>query len=134
MKLIFVDYSAIYYSQVVKQAMPEKLAGKFVQIRDDTTEYLVFAPKEFAPYHADIVERFCSERGLSGHYNSKGKRFEIHDSGWVVAGGGKFEMDRTEKRIRLYDNSMAYGRFDTEGLREKILSLKRMSDYRVQVG
>ena len=134
MKVILINYSPAYYSIVAKTAVPEKLAGKFVQIKHNTTEYLVFAPKEFAPYHADIVERFCSERGLSGHYNSEKKRFEIHDPGWVVAGGGKFEMDTTEKLIRLYDNSMAYGRFDPEGLREKILSVIEMSDYRVQIG
>jgi hypothetical protein len=134
MNVILIDYSEIYYSTIMKTAVPDRLAGKFVQIRNSTTEYLVFAPKELAPYHADIVERFCSEKGLSGHYDSERKRFEIHDPGWVIAGGGKFETDKAEKRIRLYDNSMAYGRFDTEGLREKILSLEGMSDYRVQIG
>jgi len=34
-------------------------------------------------------------------------------------GGGKFEIDKAEKHIRLYDNSMAYGRFDIEGLKKR---------------
>ncbi len=134
MKVVLIDYSVTYHSTIAKTALPDRIAGKFVQIRHGKTEYLVFAPKAFAPFHADIVEQFCSERGLVGHYESEKKRFTIHDPSWVVAGGGKFEIERTEKRIRLYDNSMAYGRFDTEGLKEKILSLKGMSDYSVQIG
>ncbi len=48
-------------------------------------------------------------------------------------GGGKFEIDKAEKYIRLYDNSMAYGRFDNEGLKEKIFLINGMSDYKVQI-
>jgi hypothetical protein len=133
MNVIFIDFSETYYSTVAKVAVPDILNGKFVQIRNSTTEYLVFAPKDYASYHADIVERFCSERGLTGSYDSDRKRFEIYDPGWVVAGGGKFETDRDEKRLRLYDNSMAYGRFDSKGLLEKIRSIKELAGYTVQI-
>jgi len=79
------------------------------------------------------VERFCSEKGLSGFYDSNSKRFNIHDPAWVIVGGGKFEMDRLEKHIRIYDNSMAYGKFDEKGLKEKILSIDALSDYDVVI-
>ena len=133
MNVISIDYSEIYYSSVAKTPVPDKRTGKFVQIRHNDTEYLVFSPKEFAPYHADIVERFCLEKGLHGSYDSRSKRFDIHDPGWVIVGGGKFEIDKAEKYIRLYDNSMAYGRFDNEGLKEKIFLINGMSDYKVQI-
>jgi hypothetical protein len=133
LNVIFIDYSGIYYSSVAKTAMPDKLAGKFVQIRNNNKEYLIFSPKEFTPYHANLVERFCLEKGLSGSYNIEGKRFDIHDPAWIIVGGGKFEIDKTEKYIRLYDNSMAYGRFDSRGLKEKILLIDKMSDYKVQI-
>lgn len=133
MNVIFIDYSEIYYSSVAKTAMPDKLTGKFVQIRNDNTEYLIFSPKEFTPYHANLVERFCLETGLNGSYNTEGKRFDIYDPAWVIVGGGKFEIDKTGKYIRLYDNSMAYGRFDSKGLKEKILLIDEMSDYKVQI-
>lgn len=113
--------------------MPDKFTGKFVQIRNNNTEYLIFSPKEFTPYHANLVERFCSETGLNGSYNNEGKRFDIHDPAWFILGGGKFEIDKTGKYIRLYDNSMAYGRFDSKGLKEKILLIDEMSDYKVQI-
>jgi hypothetical protein len=132
-KIIFIDYSEVYYSTVAGTDMPDRRAGKFVQIRNNNTEYLIFSPKEFTRYHADIVERFCTERGIVGLYNNTNKRFDILDPGWVVIGGGKFEMVRTTKYIRLYDDSMVYGRFDTKGLKKKILLIKGFSDYVVQI-
>jgi hypothetical protein len=133
LNVILIDYSEIYYSSVAKTAMPDKLTGKFVQIRNDNTEYLIFSPKEFTSYHANLVERFCLETGLNGYYNTEGKRFDIHDPAWVIVGGGKFEIDKMGKYIRLYDNSMAYGRFDSKGLKDKILLIDEMSDYKVQI-
>jgi hypothetical protein len=135
MNVISIDYSEMYYSSVAKTPVPDKRTGKFVQIRHNDTEYLVFSPKEFAPYHADLVKQFCSDRGLNGSYDSRSKRFDIHDPGWVIVGGGKYEyeIDKSEKHIRLYDNSLAYGRFDNEGLKEKIFLINGMSDYKVQI-
>jgi len=132
-KVIFIDYSEKYYQEAAKSAAPNRRFGKFVQIRNNDTEYLVFSPKELTPYHADLVERFCAEKGLEGSYNEKNKSFVINETAWGVAGGGKFEIDDNEKFIRIYDDSMAYGRFDSEGLREKILSISGMSDYTVLI-
>jgi len=133
MKVIFVDYSEIYYQDVAKTAVLEKRTGKFVQIRNNDTEYLVFSPKELTPYHAGLVERFCADKGLKGSYDDKNKSFEVHEPDWVVVGGGKFEIDNTEKCIRLYDDSMAYGRFDSKGLKEKIHSIFELTGYAVLI-
>jgi Janus/Ocnus family (Ocnus) len=134
MKVIFIDYSEIYYQDIAKTAAPDRRSGKFVQIRNNDTEYLVFSPKELTPYHAGLVERFCAEKGLKGSYNDKNKSFAVHEPDWVVVGGGKFEIDSTEKCIRLYDDSMAYGRFESKGLKEKIHSIFGFSGYTVLVG
>jgi len=131
--IIFIDYSETYYMNVAKTALPESRAGKFVQIRKKATEYLVFSPKEFAPYHADLVGRFCSDKGIKGSYSDEGKRFNIHNTAWAVIGGGRFEMNIAKRYIRLYDNSMAYGRFDPAGLKEKILSVDELSGYDVKI-
>jgi len=133
MKVIFIDYSEIYYQDAAKTALPEKRTGKFVQIRNNDTEYLVFSPKELTPYHAGLVERFCAEKGLKGSYDDKNKSFAVHEPHWIVVGGGKFEIDSTEKYIRLYDDSMAYGRFDSSGLKEKIHSISALSGYTVLI-
>jgi hypothetical protein len=133
MKLIYRDYSRIYYREI-GAALPDKIAGKFVQILNDSAEeYLVFSPKEVSRYHADIVGRFCAERGIPGVYDNTHKRFDIHDPEWAVVGGGKFATDGLKKQLRLYDDSMAYGKFNGEGLKEKILSLSAFSGYNVRV-
>jgi hypothetical protein len=127
--VVLIEYSEVYYSREAAIPVPARRSGKFVQIRNETTEYLVLAPKEFAPYHADIVERFCRGRGLRGARNGEGKRFDIREPGWAVVGGGKFELDSEKKYIRFYDDSMAYGKFDSRGLKGKILSVAELSDF-----
>ena len=62
--LVFIDYTPLYYATIAKAAMPPVISGKFVQIRNESTEYLVLSPKEFTKYHANIVERFFLTRGL----------------------------------------------------------------------
>jgi len=94
MKLIYRDYSPIYYREI-GAALPGKNEGKFVQIVHDSADYLVFSPKEVSRYHADIVVRFCTERGIPGVYNNTHKRFDIHDPEWAVVGGGKFAITQT---------------------------------------
>jgi hypothetical protein len=131
--VILIDYSDPCFSREAKTPAPAGSSGKFVQLRNKTTEYLVFAPKEVASYHADIVERFCREKGLSGSRDGEGKRFDIHEPTWVIVGGGKFELDKGEKHIRFYDNSMAYGKFDPKGLKGKILSIGELSDYSADI-
>jgi hypothetical protein len=133
MRIVFIDYSETYYRDSAGTEIPERYKGKFVQIRKGSSEYLVFSPKEYTRFHADIVRSFCTEREIPGVFNSQSKTFDIHDPSWVVAGGGKFEIDRGKKLLRLYDNSMAYGRFDRRGLKEKILAIAKLSDYKVRI-
>jgi len=133
MKTILINYAETYYADTARKGMPEQYAGKFVQIRKGPIEYLVFSPKESTLFHADILKRFCTERKIHGAHNSQKKSFDILDPAWVIAGGGKFEIDRKKKHIRLYDNSMAYGKFDRRGLKEKILSIAEFANYKVQI-
>jgi hypothetical protein len=131
-RVVIVDYSVMYYADVARTAMPPVRSGKFVRLRHGDTEYLVLSPKEFSPYHADILERFCRERSIDGAYQEGKKRFDIHDAEWVIKGGGKFEIDETKRYIRFYDNSMAYGRFEARGLREKV-SRSKLKGYQVTI-
>lgn len=133
MKAILIDYSGIHDSGGANTSRLDKRNGKFVQIRKGDTEYLVFSPKELAPYHAHIVERFCVERGIRGAHENEGKRFSIHDSGWVVVGGGKYEIDKEHGYIHLFDDSVAYGKFDGKGLKEKIRTIGEFHDFEVRI-
>ncbi len=131
MTMVFIDYSRLYYTAVAGTAVPTAITGKFVQIRNESTLYLVFSPKEFTKYHANIVERFCMDKGIEGNYDPEKKRYDIYDQAWKVLGGGKFEMDASRKTIKLYDNSMAYGKFDTTGLKETIGALPEFSGFKI---
>jgi hypothetical protein len=133
MRIISIDYSETDYRDLAKTDLPDRYAGKFIQIRKGRTEYLVFSSKAFTRFHADIVERFCTERGIPGVYNSQNKTFEVLDPAWVVRGGGKFERDRKKKLLHLHDDSMAYGKFEKKGLKEKIFSLAGFSNYTVRI-
>ncbi len=133
MAMVFIDYAHLYYKAIVHTEAPPVISGKFVQIRNEATEYLVFSPKEFAKYHANIVERFCLDKGIEGSYDPEGKRYVIADRAWSVDGGGKYEIDTKKKTIRLYDNSMAYGKFNIQGMKKKILSLTAFSVFTVRI-
>ncbi len=132
-RVIIIDYSMKYYADVARAAMPAARNGKFVQLRHGDTEYLVLSPKEFSPYHADILERFCRERSIDGAYQEGKKRFDIRDAEWVIRGGGKFEIDETKRYIRFYDNSMAYGRFEARGLKGKVRRSDILKGYEVTI-
>ena len=133
MKVVLVDYSGLHDPISEKTSRLDKKNGKFVQIRKGDTEYLVFSSKELAPYHAHIVEHFCLERAIRGAHEGEGKRFSIRDSGWIIVGGGKYEMDKEHGFIRIYDDSVAYGKFDKKGLEEKIRSIDAFHDLEVRI-
>ncbi|HEX9020102.1 MAG TPA: hypothetical protein VF903_02450 [Nitrospirota bacterium] len=133
MSLIFIDYTPLYYTTVAKAAMPPGISGKFVQLRNESDEYLVLSPREFTKYHAGIVERFCFDKGIEGSYDPEKKRFDIYDTAWTIIGGGKFELDAIKNTLRLYDNSQAYGKFDARELLEKIRSLPDFSGYTILI-
>jgi hypothetical protein len=128
-----IDYSPLYYTEIAKTDVPPIIIGKFVQIRNESMEYLVFSPKDFTKYHANIVERFCLDKGLEGSYDPDGKRYDIYDREWDIVGGGKFEIDTTKQTIRLFDDSMAYGKFDSRGLPEKVSSIRAYSGYAIML-
>ncbi|HMK48901.1 MAG TPA: hypothetical protein VK435_02520 [Thermodesulfovibrionales bacterium] len=132
-KITYINYASTYYPYVAGIAEPQQYEGKFVQIRRGGTEYLVFSPKEFTRFHADIVQRFCGEHNIYGVYRTENKVFEITDPEWRVTGGGKFAIDREKRDLRIHDNSLAYGKFEKQGLKEKILSVSQLSDYDVRI-
>jgi hypothetical protein len=133
MKFVLIDYSGRYYRESKGTRVPPERRGKFVQIRDMETEYIVLAPRKLSYYHANIVERFFLSRGMAGGYNPKGDFYSVNHPDWTVVGGGMWDINEDERTLRLYGTSQAYGGFDAGGLEERILSLKDMEGYRVRV-
>lgn len=131
--MILVDYIPFYFTSIAGTAVPPVVYGKFVQIRNADVRFLVLSPKEFTKYHANIVERFCMDKGIEGSYDVKREKYFIRDRAWQVIGGGKFEFDAGKKAIKLYDDSMAYGKFDAAGLKETLAALPDFSGYTIEV-
>ena len=129
--MTFLDYTPFYFTSIAVTAVPPVTTGKFVQIRNGSTLYVVLSPKELTKYHANIIERFCMDKGIEGSYDAKREKFTIADRAWEILGGGKFERDANKKTIKLYDNSMAYGKFKAEGLKETLTSLPEFAGYEV---
>jgi len=129
--MIFIDYTPFYYTSLTGTPVPAVVTGKFVQIRNGDTLYLVLSPKDLTKYHANIIERFCMDKGIEGRYDSRKEKFTIHDHAWFIVGGGKFERDANSKAIKLYDNSMAYGKFDGSGLKEMLGTLPEFTGYTI---
>jgi hypothetical protein len=133
MPLTFLDYTSFYYTSIAGAPVPSVTTGKFVQIRNGSTIHLVLSPRELTKYHANIVERFCMDKGIEGAYDSRREKFSIHDQAWEIIGGGKFERDANTKAIKLYDNSMAYGKFDATGLKALLGTLPEFTGYSVTI-
>jgi hypothetical protein len=132
MATILIDYTQRYYQEVAGAAIPTVISGKFVRIRGKAADHLAFSPKGYAKYHANIVDRFCADKGIKGSYNKEGTKFIIADTAWEVLGGGKYDLDRNKKTVKLYDNSMAYGKFDRQWLQDSVQSIHDFEGFTVQ--
>ena len=131
MPTVLIDYTPVYYTSILHNPVPPIISGKFVQIRNAQMLYLVVSPQELTRYHANIIERFCMDKGIEGSYDAKREKFTISDHEWQIIGGGKFERDDNKKAVKLYDNSMAYGKFDATGLKEMLGALPEFSGYSI---
>ncbi len=131
--MTLIDYTPFYYTSVAQTTIPPVTTGKFVQIKHEGEIILVLSPKDLTKYHANIVERFCMDKGLEGSYDRKRQKFSIADKEWQVLGGGKFDRDTNKKAIKLYDESMAYGKFKTEGLKEALQPLPELAGYSIKI-
>jgi len=116
----FIDLSHESQECATGNAPPPSHEGKFVQIRNDTDEYLVFAPKGLCKYHSHIVETFASLQNIDIRENDKGDTVYFVDSMWEIVGGGKMKIDRNNRSIELGGLSQAYGPFDTAGLKSRL--------------
>ncbi|MBF0563738.1 MAG: hypothetical protein HQK89_00690 [Nitrospirae bacterium] len=127
-----IDYSDYFYRMVRRGVIPTGRGGKFVQLNYDDTEFVVMSPMEFSRYHANIVERFCMGRQLSGYYNDKRDKYYTIDTSLEIMGGGMWKVDDELSTLHLCGTSRAYGDYDDTGLREKVSSV--LTGYSVILG
>ena len=125
-----IDYSRIAF----RSFLPPYRKGKFIQVADGETEYVVLAPYELATHHAVILERFCMQHEVKGIWARKPSVFRILDGEWEVLGGGHFVIDDEERSLRLFGESTSYGSFDRDGLKGKLATVPALQGYSLRIG
>jgi len=106
--------------------------GKFVQLWWRGAEHLCLASRRRAKFHAQIVELFCLQNDISFQARSDGV-CETLDPALRVVGGGRFELDRAHRHLRIFGTSMGYGPFDPRGLDARLGSCDALWGFTVEV-
>jgi|GEM_PF-465141 len=135
-KIEVLDFSDEFFRRKGER-IPQRRGGKFVVMRDDNRkwDYLVLSPAAQSIYHADIVERFCQQEHfrISGFMLKKNNYFVIRDPDWSVAGGGRWDWLDTEKRLRLFGSSQAYGATALGSLKKRLAKVPEMAGCRIEL-
>ena len=129
----YIDYASDYFSGQGQCDVPARCKGKFVLVRGPAALYAIFSPAKLDKYHAHIVERFCTHGpGPEARaWDAKREMLELHDDGWAVLGGGKFELDADARTLALGGQSMAYGAVDLPWLVRELASVSALRDYTI---
>lgn len=132
MNLTFLDLGEIFADQLEENANP--LKGKFVQLRhDELGEFIIFAPLELCPYHAQIVDRFAQQQTPQWAFelNVKKDDGQLYEDKAQIVGGGYFEILQDRSRLNLSGHSLAFGDYEAYGLPEKLQQVERFKSYKV---
>jgi len=121
-----VDYTDSFFkgSQPSTSFVEVVRRGKFVVLIHNQDEVCIFSPIQQSEFHADIVERYLSEKGVEGHYNRKQDIYYLDDESWSVVGGGHWEYISSESRVTLFGKSLAYGGLELEPLVKELMRLE----------
>jgi hypothetical protein len=93
--------------------------GKFLQLRWEGREYLLFARRDHYTYHSQMLGRFFQDHGLPYGWLDE-TRLDFLLPAFSVTGGGRFRYTASPPRLELWDDSHAYGRFDASGLADRL--------------
>jgi len=127
MSFRIVDFSPIQYPY----GMPAVRQGKFLHLGDGEGELLVLSPYKLSEFHAQILERYCMLNGLEGGFIRRREIYEVVGNDLTVIGGGHWRLDENE--FHLFGASMIYGKFEAQGLMEKVRNFPGFGKYRIVI-
>lgn len=112
------------YPPLGDESQPGVYEGKFLQLTWRGQGYLIFASRQLHHYHNQILGNFLADNRIAHRWVTEA-RLEVNDPDLVVIGGGRFRLNLGDMHLELWDNSQLYGRFDEQGLFEKIAAAHR---------
>ncbi len=117
-----------------RQSLPEgDTACKFVLVRNQKTTWLVFGPIDKYRYHAHLVEGLSDHLGLASVWVKKPDLVNIPDKDVEIMGGGIMTFVSDENLIKFGGTSRAYGKFDSDDLRQLSANCELFQDLSVIV-
>ena len=129
--LTCIDYAPVHYAAAGEE-LPERTKGKFVLLEGPRARFFICSPVELTEFHANIIERFCSyDGGPPFTMNESQDHLTILDSGWTIAGGGKYVWDRDARLLRIGGTSIAYGSVDLAELCGELSTLDTFPGYHI---
>ena len=133
METEIVDFSDGSTTPDEGETHDKPLVCKMIVIAVSGTIHLVFGPVNEFGYHANLVDRFCSQRDLAAAWVRKPDIVEVLEQDVQIRGGGWMKIDKSKSLIEIYGRSTAYGRFDKEQLKLLVDREPFFSNSRVRI-
>ncbi|RKX25847.1 MAG: hypothetical protein DRP45_04990 [Candidatus Zixiibacteriota bacterium] len=109
----------------------DELHCKFVVIDSGDLRHLVLGDLGKYPYHANLVDAFCTERDVPAAWVKNPDLVEVYDQDTEVLGGGMMQIDMEARLLKVYGSSSAYGGFKGDDLANPLESEACFSHFRV---
>lgn len=85
--------------------------GKFVLLGKGRSLHLILSPISLTPYHANIVYQYLQVEGRGQVENAGEAGCRILSKGWIVNGGGYYQVQNWLHHISLHGKSTAFGKY-----------------------
>ena len=132
-----MNYEVVKYfepadNQDTNKEIVSDIFCKFMIIINDGTAFFVIGDLSKFPYHANIVDRFCSDRDIPATWKRRPDVLEILCRETKLKGGGLIDIDENKKVLKIYGYSTAYGPMNVEFLKGFVVNHSFFSEYSVR--
>jgi len=133
--MISMNYEVVKYFEVAgnkDKDIASAIFCKFMIIINNGTAFFVIGNLPKFSYHADIVDRFCSDRDIPATWTRKPDVVEIFSKETQLKGGGLIDIYENKKVLKIYGYSTAYGPMNVEYLKGFVVNHPFFTEYSVR--
>lgn len=122
-----------YNGAITSDSDTGRKVTKFLLVEHlDTLLMLIGDVGEFR-YHAQLLDRFCSNREIPAAWIKQNEYLEVYDKSLHIRGGGWMELTPERHFARIYGSSSAYGPYETVTLRQIVDLHPFFEGFQVQI-